>query len=305
MSPINLKQLEAFRAFFLAGTVSGAASLLDVSQPAVSRLLAQLERGLNLALFDRGRGRLVPTPEAHLLYDAVERAFLSVDKIKQVAEDIRTASAGHLQIAALPALALGFVPRAIARFGQAHPGVSVSLGIAASPRIEDLAASQQVDIGLAEYPFQGLGVAVEDFCRAPYVLVVPRAHAFASRRSVQPRDLAGLPFVSQPRSSVGRHLVDQVFERAGVRRQLVAETPYFAAVCALVLEGVGVGLVDPFTASDHRSRGLVAVPFRPRIDLHVGILHPAHRPLSRAAREFLAVLRACRAELRLLASRSA
>ena len=96
-----VRQLEAFRATMMAGTVSGAATLLGVSQPAVSRLLARLEKEIKITLFDRSTGRLAPTREAQILYDQVERTFVSVDKIREIAADIGAARAGHLHIAAM------------------------------------------------------------------------------------------------------------------------------------------------------------------------------------------------------------
>jgi DNA-binding transcriptional LysR family regulator len=294
---MNIRQLEAFRATIVAGTVTGAASLMGLSQPAVSRLIEQLERSLNFSLFDRSRGRLVPTPEAYLLYEEVERTFASVDKIREIATDIHAARAGHLHIAALPALALGFVPKVVERFKKGHPEVMISLSIQTSTKIEESAAAQQIDFGFAEFPFQRSGFETEDFCRAADVLVVPASHRLAGRKQARPSDVAESPFISLTRDNVGRHLVDQIFHKAEIRRQMTIETQYSAVICSLVQLGLGVGLVDPFTAADFKGRGVVAVPFRPAMEFHIGILYPAHRPLSRVAREFLMLLRNCRNEI--------
>ena len=110
-------------------------------------------------------------------------------------------------------------------------------------------------------------------------------------------DLEGAPFISLMREYVGRHVVDRVFERAGVRRRLVAETQMNGLICELVQRGIGLGIVDPFTAAYYTARGVVAVPFRPVIRIRIGLLYPTHRPLSRVARAFLAVLRRKRNDL--------
>jgi DNA-binding transcriptional LysR family regulator len=86
---VNIRQLEAFRAVMIARSTTGAAELLDVSQPAVSRLIVQLEASLELTLFDRSSGRLAPTPEALLLHEEVERTVVSVDKIRELAREIK------------------------------------------------------------------------------------------------------------------------------------------------------------------------------------------------------------------------
>jgi DNA-binding transcriptional LysR family regulator len=286
-----VRQLEAFRAMMLAGTVSGAAALLGVSQPAVSRLLGRLEKEVRITLFDRTKGRLAPTREAQILYNEVERSFVSVDKIREVAADIGNARAGHLHVAAMPAVGLGFLPAAICEFNCTHPNVTVTAEVNMSARVEESVAAQHVDFGIGEFPFHRTGLETELFCRAPAYLVVPLGHALAGRSYARPADVEGLPFIALTRDQVGRHVSDRVFNQAGVARRMVAETQVNAVICDLVRQGVGVGLVDPFTAADYAGRGIAAVPFRPRVEFRVGILYPTHRPLSRVARVFLSVLR--------------
>jgi DNA-binding transcriptional LysR family regulator len=286
-----IRQLEAFRATMLAGTVSGGAALLGVSQPAVSRLIGRLERGLNLTLFDRSKGRLAPTAEAQILHDQIERTFVSVEKIREVAADIGAAQAGHLHVAALPAIGLGFLPAVIAEFHHAHPQVTITAEVNISARVEESVAAQHVDLGVGEFPFRRTGLDSEVFCRAPEYLIVPEGHRLAAHSFAKATDLEGEPFISLTRDQVGRHVVDRVFERAGVTRRLVADTQVNATVCELVRNGLGLAIVDPFTAADYAGRGIVALPFRPRIEFRLGVLYPRHRPLSRVARAFLSILR--------------
>jgi DNA-binding transcriptional LysR family regulator len=286
-----IRQLEAFRATMLAGTISGGAVLLGVSQPAVSRLVGRLEKELKLTLFDRSGGHLTPTVEAQILYDQIERTFVSADKIRQVAADIGAAQAGHLHVAALPAIGLGFLPGVIQEFHRAYAKVMITAEVNISARVEESVAAQRVDLGIAEFPFRRTGLESEVFCNASECLVVPEGHPLAAATVARPADLEGAPFISLMREHVGRHLIDRVFERAGVTRRLVAETQVNATICELVQRGVGLAIVDPFTAADYAARGVVAVPFRPSIKIRLGILFPTHRPLSRVARAFLAVLR--------------
>jgi DNA-binding transcriptional LysR family regulator len=299
---VNIKQLEAFRAVMISGSTVGAAQLLRVSQPAVSRLLSQLEANLQLTLFDRTSGRLAPTTEAALLYDEVERTFASVDKIREIARDIRTANAGELTIASFPLLAMGFLPDAIAQFSELHPRTRISLSIQMSPRVVEMVASQQIDFGFGELPYQATsfdrpGVDAELFASVPHLLAIPQGHRLAGRERINPQDLDGERFISLTRSTVGRMMVDRMFEQAGVDRQLLIETQITALVARFVAQGMGVGLVDPFTAHDFRDAGIVAVPFDPAIEMRIALIHPTHRPLTRIASEFIAFLRRRKREL--------
>jgi DNA-binding transcriptional LysR family regulator len=299
---LNIRQLEAFRAIMVARSTIGAAELLNMSQPAVSRLLSQLESSLKLTLFDRSSGRLVPTPEALLLYGEVERTFVSVDRIREMARDIRAANAGTLSIASFPLLALGFLPNVIRRFNEIHPRTRISLSVQMSPKIEELAAAQQIDFGFAEFPyetksFERPGFEVEEFCRVPYLLVVPRGHRLEKHGMVRPADVAGERFVSLTTNTVGRLLIDQLFEREGVARELVVDCQVVAVIADLVSQGLGIGFVDPFTATDFADRNIVPLRFEPKVEMRIGLLHPTHRPLSRMASEFATLLRTCKREV--------
>ena len=140
---INHRQLEAFRTVMEAGSVTAAAERLLVTQPAVSRLIQDLESAIGVSLFERLRGRLSPTVEAQVLYEEVQRSFIGLDKILRTAEDIRTFGAGTLRIAAMPAMALGFLPEVIGRFSDQHRNVNVSLQIRSSTKVMEWIASQQ------------------------------------------------------------------------------------------------------------------------------------------------------------------
>lgn len=293
---MNIRQLEAFRALILARSTIGAADLLGLSQPAVSRLIAQLEASLELTLFDRTSGRLVPTREAELLYSEVERTFLSVEKIRELAKDIRSANAGTLTVASHPLLAMGFLPEVMRIFSQRHPGTRVSLVVQMSPKVEEYVAAQQVDFGFAEFPFETRGfdrpgVQSEEFCCVPYMLAVPKGHRLARRSVVRPADLADEKFISLTRETVGQVIIDRLFEREGVSPIRELEGHLMINIATFVSRGLGVGLIDPFTVADFADRNIVGVPFEPTLDMRIGWLHPVHRPVSRLASEFAALVR--------------
>jgi len=109
---LSHRQIEAFRAIIESGSVTAAADLLFLTQPSVSRLLADLEAELGFALFARIGRSLTPTPEADALYEEVRRSFVGLQEISRVADDIRQYRSGSLKIAAMPALGLQFLPPA-------------------------------------------------------------------------------------------------------------------------------------------------------------------------------------------------
>lgn len=300
---MNFRQIEAFRAVMTGGSTKNAAGLLGVSQPAVSRLIAQLERALRFPLFDRSQGRLKPTPEAYLFLDVADDAFRALERVDRRAQDIRDGQSGALKLAVMPALALGFLPAVLRDFARDQPDAQVTLHIPPSERIEEWAISQQIDIGIVADPNPHVGVEIEPFCHERYRLATPAGHRLASRALVDPRDLEGERIIAFQSHLRMRRLLEEAFALHGVAPQIAVETQYSAAIAALVAQGVGVGLIDPFTAADFAARGVVAVPFEPAVPFDVGVLYPSHRALSRAARRLIAILRAHRSHV--LGSREA
>ncbi len=288
---LNHRQLEAFMAVIEAGSVTAAADLLHVTQPAVTRLVKELEGAVAMPLFERVKGRLVSTREASLFYEAVKRSFLGLDKLLQTAEDIRELRMGTLRIAAMPALALGCLPRVIRRLTRCFPEAKVSLQIRSSEKIMDWVSSQQFDLGFAAIQTPHPAVIQEVLLEASLVAVLPPGHELASRPYLSVRDFAGEAFVSVGPEVGLRQNIDAVFTAAGVDRHLSIDTQLSAAVCGLVLEGAGVALVEPVTASDFRTRGLVVRPFHPRIPFSYSVLFPKLVPRSRLARDFLELVR--------------
>jgi DNA-binding transcriptional LysR family regulator len=158
---MNLKEVEAFRAIMLSGSMTAAANDLYTSQPNVSRLLARLEKSLGLKLFNRVGGRLVPTEEGQAFYREVERSFIGLQSLESAAKSIREFGTGRLRVAAAPSYSLGFLPRVLRQFLAQVPSATVSVHTNSSTSIEHWTASQFCDIGLASLVSDETSVVVE------------------------------------------------------------------------------------------------------------------------------------------------
>jgi len=158
---LNLRQVEAFRAAFQTGSMTAAGDLMGVSQPAISRLIRDLEAEIAIRLFDRTGGRITPTPDAVALFREVERSFHGLDRISRAAAELRGRREGALRIAASVAPSFFCLPAVLSRFHEAWPGVALSLKTGASPEVLDLVALQQCDIGVAVVPAEAPGVRVD------------------------------------------------------------------------------------------------------------------------------------------------
>lgn len=286
---LNPRQLEAFRFVMLRGSVTGAALALKVSQPAISRLIRDLEVRSGIKLFERRGNHLIPTPEANLLLTEVERYVLGIEAISAFAGELRDRRRGMLSVAALPAMAMGFLPRFVASFIKRRSLASVHLNGMPSHLVVEAVASGKTDIGLAAYPMERPGLRCEPL-HSRAVLVVPRGHRLARRASVKPEDLAGEKYIALAEPSIFTATTETIL--AHILRDTIVTTPLSCIACSLVAAGGGITLVDPFSASDFEGRGVAVVQFEPAIPIRTDIVTSAHRPLSALSQEFIEAFRA-------------
>lgn len=287
--PLNPRQIEAFRQVMLRGSVTGAALALHVSQPAVSRLVRDLEHRSGVKLFERQGNHLSPTPEAHLLLAEVERYAYGIQAVSDFAEELRNRRRGMLRIVSMPALAVGFLPRFVASFIKGRQLGHVYVHGMPSHLVIEAIAGGQADIGVSAMLLDRPGLNFEPLDSAA-VLAVPERHRLARRAAVGPKDLAGEEFVQLAEPTIFTARIETIL--ADVLRKTVVSTPLSGIACSFVAEGTGVALVDPFSASEYEGRGVVAVPFEPRIDVRMMIVTSAHRRLSALGQEFVAAFRA-------------
>ncbi|MCQ6255106.1 LysR substrate-binding domain-containing protein [Pseudomonas sp. Q11] len=284
---MNFKQVEAFRAVMLSGSMTAAAESLHTSQPNISRLVAQLERNAGFKLFERVAGRLLPTAEGAALFADVERAFIGLHSLERSAQNIRLAGTGRLRIAAVPSLSLTVLPRVVQRFRQETPDVAISLHTNDSPMVAHWVASQFCDLGLASYVGEDMpGVTTQAICDVPGVCVFPKGHRLSALTSVGPQDLKGEEFISLSQNDGSRARVDRAFPEDRGHRKLNLETPYAATVCSLVALGLGVSIVSPIVALEYLHTGIETRPFRPQIRFSTYLLLPADRPQSLLTQRF-------------------
>jgi len=284
---MNLRQIEAFRAVMMEGSVTQAAAILGVTQPAVSALIANLEASMGFLLFNRHRGRFQPTGEALAFLEDAERLVTSHDRAQRSARDIRDLKSGALRIAAMQAISMNFLPKLIANFVAERPAVKVSLQTRSSTQIREWISVQFFDIGIAELPTDNPAYEYEPLS-FDCVCALPEDHPLAQKDVITPKDLEHEPVIAlNPEHSTHFHL-KRAFEAAGVTWAPHIESFLFAPACRMAAEGAGIAIVDPFSVSDFAHLGLVGRPFEPRIPYELGLIFPALRPRTRIVNEFVA-----------------
>lgn len=267
----------------LSGGVTRAAETLHVSQPAVSRLLRDLEAALKLNLFARRGNQLIPTREAYSLLSEVERSFVGLGQIGAYAAALKSQEVGSLRIAAMPVLATGVLTRFLARFLQRRPNVHASVTGIPSYLVIDAVASGQADLGYADSPTEPSGLVISRIA-IPSVVAVPQHHKLARRAVIAPKDLAGERIVGLLAGSLFRSRLDVAL--AGLGCNIFIETQLSHSACLLVAEGAGIGIVDPYAALELEGRGLVIRRFSIALDSGFLCVRSERQPASVLATSF-------------------
>lgn len=286
---LRFRQLQAFHAVIETGTVTGAATLLGISQPGISNLLSQLERQTQLKLFERVKGRLHPTPEAGVLFQEIDTVVRGLDHVAQAVTDLQNQKAGQLQVVSPHALSIGFMPREIARFAQTRPNLSISFQAQYSARIQEWVQAGLFEIGICEVPVLSDALEARHFsfeCQCAF----PEGSALAQHEVLTPDLLDGYPFVVMGPEHMTYRRTREAFDRAGAVWNTRVHTHLHQNTLSFVKQGFGAALVDPFTVAFDFEGGFDARPFAPQVTLDLAIITAKHRPLSAVGQEFLAEL---------------
>jgi DNA-binding transcriptional LysR family regulator len=288
---LNLRQIEAFRAAFQTGSMTAAGALLHISQPAVSRLIRDLEADSGLRLFDRKAGRMTATTDAVKLYREVERSFHGLDRMGRAIAEIKRHRGGDLKIAASLAPSFYCLPMVMSRLRTQWPKIGLSLGTCPSPDVLDIVARQQADIGVAVVPAEAPGVVIEPLKVHNALCVVPARHPYSRRRIIRPRDLEGQPLLVISDYSLFQKRIQNCLQASGVSPNVVFEASFSAPICAMVAAGFGLSILDPLTAIALQGEAMVALPFEPAMPYELKLIFPAGQPLSEHGEAFSALVR--------------
>ncbi|WP_028219022.1 LysR family transcriptional regulator [Paraburkholderia oxyphila] len=266
---MRLRHIEVFHAIMRTGSLSKAAELLCVSQPAVSKVLAHAERRAGLKLFARTHGRLQPTREAELLFAETQKLQSSLDSIRDLARNLALHPQGLLRIGCLPSLGLSLIPQAVQAFRASYPAVSLKVQTRHTAELLNALLTRELDVGVALNPPARPGIEALELGRTAVVCVAPPDDP-------TPADvpLALQEFVDGDWISIGNvdplgETIGHLLETQGVDGRLAAvEAQTWYVARSLAARGIGRVLLDEITA---RSAGEPVAIRRVEPELTVGV----------------------------------
>jgi len=287
---MRLRHIEVFNAVMLTGSVSAAARMINVTQPAVSRTLQHAELQLGFPLFQRVGGRLRPTLEAQALYPHVERLFKQLDEVQRLSSNLRAGrSQDELHVLTVLALSYEVMPRAMRLFREKHPSVVVHHQALHSPQIVSALALQEADVGYVFSVPPHPALTVESLGSRSMVCVVPKGMLPTSQvrqGDIEWSQLSGLPVIALDAQDPLGILLSQTLHDTEAQLQVVATVQTYHVALALAHHGIGVALVESCTAASADRRRVDVLKLTPSLSVPVQVVRSAQRPTSQTLRHF-------------------
>ena len=285
---MNLRHIEIFHAVYVNGSVSAAARALNVSQPSVSKMLRHAESLLGFQLFERTAGGLVATEDAHTLFTEVGEIQDRVYALREAGRNLKRGAGGMLRVSALPSLALDALPTAVAGFLRGHTAVRFDLQTVHHDDLLRKLYERETDVAVAYEVPPAAPIGHRTVGGGELVVLYREEDMPGAPARVALEALQGRRFVSLAASGPIGHLFAGELQRLELELDEVVSARTFYIATALVRLGVGMTVVDSFTAAAAaREPGLSMRPLDPPLAFGVHAMFLLNRPPAALATDFL------------------
>lgn len=282
--------MEAFAAVMSAGSVTGAGQMLGRSQPTVTRLIQELEQELGFALFERSGPKVTPTQKAFMMCADVESALQGVRHVQQRALNIARDENLSLRLVATPALAAALLPPALARLPEALRPQQLQIQSLTPEGVVQAVLSKTFDLGVVSLPLEHRGLDVHWIGEAACVAVLAEDSPLAAHDVLSMQTLAEQTLISISNPYRFRRRINKAFEAVGGAPQHILETNTSLTAMQMARVGLGIALVDPFTAFGVPLQGVVVRPIEGSIPFFFGLISAFASPLTDVTKALIEAL---------------
>lgn len=281
---LSFRQLQIVHTVLEMGSVTEAAEALGISRPAVSMMLAECTNIIGFPLFVRTRGAMVPTDEALALRPEIQKMMTAQKDIDTLLAQLSSVEVGRLVIAAVPTLTDHVIPLALAQLSEHHPNILTTVRTFKATEVAEEVLKKRANLGLSIGTEATGGIDIQDLCSGAAICVLRKDHLLASCNTINIRQLLTFPQISVPIHSTVGKLISTVFETAGIPWRPQFEVTHASAACAFARAGLGVAIVDPFSAPSVGDPDLTARVLAPEVRMKVQLLLPSSTRPSRSTR---------------------
>lgn len=291
---LNSRHIEIFYNVYKYKTLTNAAKILNVSQPALSKSLQYSEHKLNLKLFTKQSGMLVPTPEADLLYKNAEKINLSVKEFNQIASNLSTSPSNFIEIGVTPSLGTAFLPEILAQFSQLEPDIKFNIHNSQSHELMDKLHDFSHDIVICYNPPKFKQYKQLILQKGEMVFIVAADNSnYMNKSEISLKELSKEPLIKIRNvfEIEDDFSVEQMLEQKDIQPDWIARTETFHVAKKMVEKGIGSSIIDSITAHSGKTNKIKILNLRPTIKFSICAIQNPNKPSSVAVKRFVQFLR--------------
>ncbi len=288
---LTLRQIEVIRAIMVTGTIVGAARLLNVSAPGISRLMKYTEQAIGLRLFDRRSGRYTPAPVANAIFEQINATFKKVEDLQFTIANVKRGRSQWLRIGSVPSIANVMVPRAIQQVRRKYANLLIDINILKIEEAIDYLLLDKGDVVAMSYRFDHPSVEFEPLATGELFCIVPLDHVLARRKSISAAEIVRHPLIGIDPADPYGGIMAEIFERQRLTYEIPIKARFGTTVCALVKAGLGIAVIDQFTIAHDGVPGVKVLRIEEPTTFQTYVATKAGRPATTFARNFIELLR--------------
>lgn len=257
---LTLRQIEIVRAVMISGSITGAARLLNVAQPGLSRTLKHVETLLQTKLFIKTGGRYVPSPAARQIFEQLQEINIKLEDLRYTIQSLKSGKNIELLIGSVPSLGNVMVPRAVSVLCSKHPDLRMNINILKLEEAIDYLLLGKSELVLMSDKVVHPSIRCDSLVSGSLVCIASPQHPVAKRTRISIDEIVRYPLIGiEPKDPYGRIIV-QLFERNALKYDMKIKARFGSSVIALVRQNLGLGIVDVFTIADHDPNTLRVLP---------------------------------------------
>jgi len=277
---LTLRQIEVIRAIIVAGTVGGAAELLNVSAPGISRAMKHAENQLGIRLFARRHGRFIPTREAQSIFGQIDAVFQKVEDLQYAIDELKKGVSAVFSFGSVPSISQYILPRVVRRLRGKFPDLKMEINVLKIEEAINYLLLKKGELVAMSYKIDHPGLMSHPLAVGSLVAMVPDGHELSQSNEVSLATLATFPLIGiDPNDPYGR-IMASVFLERGLAFELTIQARFAQTVYALVRQGLGVAVIDEFSVCGRDLPGVVRLPISEPTSFRTYAVVSADEPLS-------------------------
>ena len=288
---LTLRQIEVIRAIMVTGTVGGAAKLLNVSSPGISRVMKHAETSVGIKLFSRRGGRYSPTPEANAIFSQINGVYGKVEDLQFVISRIKRGAATELKIGSVPSIGQVMVPRAIADLRKSFPNLIIEVDILKIEEAADYLLLGKGELVTVSDELDHPMLTTVPLARGRLKCIVPETHPLARRPRVTADEIVKHPLIGVDAADPYGRIMANLFTSRALSYEVTIRARFGSTVCALVSHGLGIAVVDEFTLAADQWPRLRALDIDEPTVFQTYVVHRKDASLSSYGARFVAAVR--------------